>query len=193
MRDHLGPLQGILEQVVRVDSDLHRAVAEIEDLTRQLVQQHLTSLPGSELFDERWLTFLIAGQLKKERLEEMWERLERQDGDFEALEIDIATSASSAASPVLTALDNIRTLVEVRLAPLVPAPVTVAPRWQRGRPGQGSSPSLRQSPGWLTALASRSYSFQLAPFRWVRSMGTMMKSRCIPCASAGRFIWGYIQ
>src|SRR5262245_43827061 len=26
MRDHLGPLQGILEQVVRVDSDLHRAV-----------------------------------------------------------------------------------------------------------------------------------------------------------------------
>jgi formylglycine-generating enzyme required for sulfatase activity len=133
MRDHLGPLQGILEQVVRVDSDLHRAVAEIEDLTRQLVQQQrLTSLPGSELFDERWLTFLIAGQLKKERLEEMWERLERQDGDFEALEIDIATSASSAASPVLTALDNIRTLVEVRLAPLVPAPVTVAPKMAEG-------------------------------------------------------------
>ena len=133
MRDHLGPLQGILEQVVRVDSDLHRAVAEIEDLTRQLVQQqHLTPLPGSELLDERWLTFLTAGQLKKERLEEMWERLERQDGDLEALEIDIATSASSAASPVLTALDNIRTLVEVRLAPLAPAPVTVAPEMAEG-------------------------------------------------------------
>ena len=38
MRDHLGP-QGILEQVVRVDSDLHRAVAETEDLTRQLQQR----------------------------------------------------------------------------------------------------------------------------------------------------------
>ena len=133
MRDHLGPLQGILEQVVRVDSDLHRAVAEIEDLTRQLVQQqHLTPLPGSELLDERWLTFLTAGQLKKERLEEMWERLERQDGDLEALEVDLATSASSAASPVLTALDNIRTLVEVRLAPLVPAPVTVTPEMAEG-------------------------------------------------------------
>jgi len=128
MRDHLGSLQGLLEQVVRVDSDLHRAVAEIEDLTRQLVQQqHLTPLPGSELLDERWLTLLTAGQLKKERLEEMWERLERQDGDLEALEIDMATSASGAASPVFTALDNIRTLVEVRLAPLAPAPVTVAP------------------------------------------------------------------
>jgi len=131
MRDHLGPLQGLLEQVVRVDSDLHRAVAEIEDLTRQLVQQqHLTPLQGSELLDERWLTFLTAGQLKKERLEEMWERLERQDGNLEALEIDMATSAASAASPVLTALDNIRTLVEVRLAPLAPAPVTVAPEME---------------------------------------------------------------
>jgi formylglycine-generating enzyme required for sulfatase activity len=132
MRDHLGPLQGILEQVIRVDSDLHRAVVEIEGLTRQLVQQHLTPLPGSELLDERWLTFLTAGQLKKERLEEMWERLEQQDGDLEALEIDLATSASSAASPVLTALDNIRTLVEVRLAPLVPAPMTVAPKMAEG-------------------------------------------------------------
>ena len=118
MRDHLGPLQGILDTVVRVDSDLHRAVAEIEDLTRQLVQQQrLTPLPGSELLDERWLTFLTAGQHKKERLEELWERLERKDSDIE-LEIDIATSAFGAASPMLTALDNIRTLVEVRLAPL---------------------------------------------------------------------------
>jgi formylglycine-generating enzyme required for sulfatase activity len=138
MRDHLGPLQGILEQVVRVDSDLHRAVAEIEDLTRQLVQQQrLAPLPGSELLDERWLTFLTAGQLKKERLEEMWKRLERQEGDLEALEVDMATSMSRAASPVLTALDNIHTLVEVRLAPLVPAPGTVASQRAEGvsRPG----------------------------------------------------------
>src|SRR5207248_4926579 len=106
----------------------HRAVAEIEDLTRQLVQQqHLTPLPGSELVDERWLTFLTAGQIKKERLVEMWEHLERQDGDLEALEVDMATSASNTASPVLTALDNIRALVEARLAPLVPALVTLVP------------------------------------------------------------------
>ncbi len=73
------------------------------------------------MLDERWLTFLTTSQLKKERLVEMWERLERQDGNLEALEIDITTSTPNAVSPVLTALDNIRTLVEVRLAPLVPA------------------------------------------------------------------------
>ena len=121
MRDHLGPLQGLLEQVVRIDSDLHRAAAEIEDLTRQLVQQQrLTSLPGSEMLDERWLTFLTTSQLKKERLVEMWGRLEQQDGNLEALEIDIATSVPNVGSPILMALDNIRRLVEARLAPLVP-------------------------------------------------------------------------
>jgi formylglycine-generating enzyme required for sulfatase activity len=62
----------------------------------------------------------------------MWERLERQEGDLEALEVDMATSVSRAASPVLTALDNIRTLVEVRLAPLVPAPATIAPEMAEG-------------------------------------------------------------
>jgi formylglycine-generating enzyme required for sulfatase activity len=121
LRDHLGPLQSLLEQVVRVDSDLHRAVAEIEELTRQLVQQQrLTALPGSEMLDERWLTFLTTSQLKKERLVEMWGRLEQQGGDLEALEIDIATSMPNTGSPILAALDNIRTLVDARLAPLVP-------------------------------------------------------------------------
>ncbi|MGE3536136.1 MAG: formylglycine-generating enzyme family protein [Candidatus Tectimicrobiota bacterium] len=122
MRDHLGPLQGILEQVVQVDSDLHRAVAEIEDLTRQLAQQHrLSALPGSESLDERWLTFLTTSQLKKERLAEMWEHLERQDGVLEDLEMALATStAAQTSSPVLTALENIRLLVQERLAPLVP-------------------------------------------------------------------------
>ena len=114
MRDHLGPLQGLLEQVVRVDSDLHRAVAEIEDLTRQLVQQQrLTPLPGSAMLDERWLTFLTTSQLKKERLAEVWERLERQGGDLEALEVDIATSVPHATSPVLTALARACRVTEV--------------------------------------------------------------------------------
>jgi formylglycine-generating enzyme required for sulfatase activity len=138
LRDHLGPLQGLLEQVVRVDSDLHRTVTEIEDLTRQLVQQQrLTPLSGSRMLDERWLTFLTTSQLKKERLIEIWERLERQDGALEALEFDIATGASKAASPVLTALENIRTLVEVRLAPLVLAQVTAEPEMpQKSAPMQ---------------------------------------------------------
>jgi hypothetical protein len=69
------------------------------------------------MLDERWLTFLTASQLKKERLVDVWRCLEQQDGNLEALDIDIAMSASNAMSPVLTALDNIHNLVEARLVP----------------------------------------------------------------------------
>jgi hypothetical protein len=39
MRDHFGPLQTLLAQVSRVDTTLHSAVAEIETLTLQMLQQ----------------------------------------------------------------------------------------------------------------------------------------------------------
>jgi formylglycine-generating enzyme required for sulfatase activity len=142
MRDHLGPLQGLLEQVVRVDSDLHQTVTEIEDLTRQLLQQQrATPLPGGEMLDERWLTFLTTSQLKKDHLVAAWEQMERQDGSLEALDIDLASSTPESASPVLTALGNIRTLVEARLAPLLPPP--------GGGPAAGEraiSPNTPESP-----------------------------------------------
>lgn len=127
LRDHLGPLQGLLEHVARIDGGLHTSVAEIEDLTRQLMQQQLmSSLPESEALDERWMGFLTAGQLKKERLAEIWQRMERQDGQMEALDVEIAAAdQSDAPSPVLTALTNIRMLVDERLVPVMAASTPV--------------------------------------------------------------------
>ncbi|MBM3224920.1 MAG: hypothetical protein FJZ47_14105 [Candidatus Tectomicrobia bacterium] len=140
IRDRLGPLQEVLEQVVQVDHKLHRAVQEIEDLTRQLLQQqHLTALPGSEGLDERWLTFLTASQLKKERLAEMWEHLERQDGTLDGLERELVEQPEAATSPVLTALSNMRLLVETRLAPLV----STVPPPERVESPRGKALALR--------------------------------------------------
>jgi formylglycine-generating enzyme required for sulfatase activity len=113
MRAHLGPLQAMLDHVVQLDSGLHRTVTEIETLTQQMLRQGAVALPGSEALDSRWLDFLTTSQVKKERLHDVWERLERQDGTLEGLEADIATSA--AAPSVLMALNNIEGLVEVRL------------------------------------------------------------------------------
>src|SRR5437667_63094 len=39
IRNHFGPLQTLLEQVSRVDTTLHSAVAEIEAITQQMLQQ----------------------------------------------------------------------------------------------------------------------------------------------------------
>src|SRR5262249_25087215 len=125
MRDHFGPLQDLIEKVVKVDSSLHRAVEEIEALTRQIDSQSGGPLPGSEVLDERLLDFLTRSQVKKERLLEVWEKWEGEVGPAEALDIEIATSVTGAASLVLTALGNIETLIEVRLA--MPASESPAP------------------------------------------------------------------
>lgn len=115
LRDHLGPLQHLIEQVVQVDSSLHRTVEEIETLTRQMAAPQGLPVPGSAALDERLLDFLTRSQVKKERLLEVWEQWERDDGAAEALDMEIASAGPSPLSPVLTALDNLEVLVEARM------------------------------------------------------------------------------
>jgi len=122
MRDHFGPLQGLLEQVVHADESLHKAVAEIEAITGQMLRQSLVPWSSSEAFDLRLLHFLTASTLKRERLTEILERIERQDGTEEALDVELATSGSPAIS-VQEALNNIELLIDLRLTPLVPDPL----------------------------------------------------------------------
>jgi formylglycine-generating enzyme required for sulfatase activity len=117
MRDHFGPLQGLLEQVVKADASLHKAVAEIETITRQMLRQHCVSFPKTEAFDLRMLHFLTASTLKRERLVEVLERLERQEGTEEAWDIELATSDAPTLA-VQEVLDNIEALIAARLAPL---------------------------------------------------------------------------
>jgi formylglycine-generating enzyme required for sulfatase activity len=130
MRKHLGPLQDLLDQVVLVDEVLHSAVTEIEDITQRILQGPIflpdDVAPDLTTFDEQLLDFLISGQLKKERLSEVWERLERQDGLAEAIDVDIILTANrSTLNPVLNALDNFQTLVDTRLTPLISGAETV--------------------------------------------------------------------
>src|SRR5262249_4774280 len=122
MRDHFGPLQGLLEQVVKADASLHRAVVEIEEITLQMLQQGPMPWLGSNTLDQRILHFLTTSTLKRERLVEVLERIARQDGTEAALDIELATSGSALIS-VLEALDNIDLLIDVRLPPLVSMPL----------------------------------------------------------------------
>jgi hypothetical protein len=96
-------------------------VTEIEVITQRMLQEGTIFWPhdiAPELttFDGQVLDFLISGQLKKERLAEVWERLERQEGSEEALDADIILSAGgSTVNSVLDALDNIQMLIDMRL------------------------------------------------------------------------------
>ncbi len=120
MRQHLGPLQHLLDQVVKVDESLHRAVTEIEDITQLMLQQGTllsSDISAHELtrFDQQMLDFLILGELKKEHVFDLCQRLEQQDGQTE----DIPALNLPSADPVCNALDNIQLLVESRLTPLL--------------------------------------------------------------------------
>jgi formylglycine-generating enzyme required for sulfatase activity len=125
MRKRLGPLQDVLDQVVQVDEALHHTITEIEEITQRMLQQStlwLSDDVGAELttFDKQVLDFLTAGQLKKGRLLEVWEHLERQDGSEEAINIDLLlTPSESTTKSVLSALDNMQTLVDIRLTSLI--------------------------------------------------------------------------
>src|SRR5262249_23407231 len=131
MREHLGPLQHLIDKVVQVDQALHRAVTEIEDITQRMLQHGTIFLPDEVApkltpFDERVLDFLTSVQLQKERLSEVWEHLKRQDGAAEAIDVDIVlTAGRPTVNPVLHALDNIQTLVDMRLTPLISGHETV--------------------------------------------------------------------
>lgn len=123
MRRHLGPLQEVIDRVTEIDTALHHAVTEIEDLTQRLGQPNAigepyTGSPEFTGFDQNVLDFLVAGRLKKERLAEVLEYLEHQPSAD--IDLDPAlVSEGSASHPLLEALDHIDTLVGLRLSPLL--------------------------------------------------------------------------
>lgn len=129
MREHLGPLQDLLDKVIEVDTALHGAVTEIEEISHRMLQSDIlvfsareasARMPPLTPLDQRVLDRLIAFRLQKEGLAAVWKRLEQQDGSAEALDMDIAlTSGTKTTQPILTALDNIQMLVDMRLTPLI--------------------------------------------------------------------------
>lgn len=122
MREHFGPLQSVLEQVVQADESLHRAVTEIETITQQMLQERsLSLLARADEIEGPWLDFLVSSRIKRERLADVLNRAEREDDVAAELDGTIATGGSAT---ILEALDNIETFVDLRLTPLVPEPIS---------------------------------------------------------------------
>lgn len=121
MREHFGPLQTLLEQVVQADESLHRAVTEIETITQEMLQERsLSFLARTDNVEERWLEFLVSSHIKRDRLADILNRVEREDGVTAELDSTIAVGGSAT---VLETLDNIETFVDLRLTRLVPEPI----------------------------------------------------------------------
>lgn len=59
MREHLGPFQSLIDQVVQVDKDLFHSVEEIEEVTRKLLSNQIGGLGRMPQADNLLLDFLI--------------------------------------------------------------------------------------------------------------------------------------
>jgi len=110
LRDHFGPLQGLLEEVVRVDDDLMRAVAEIQSIADSLAAERDAALPS--LGQERnVLEFLMTSTLKRERLRDALERAAGADDAASIATLEVGETRVG----VFQALENLETLVGLHL------------------------------------------------------------------------------
>jgi len=118
LREYFGPLQELLDQVSRVDSQLHGAVIEIESIARSLSQEQQGEglHEALEDTDARLLDFLISSQLKRENLVDLLNQLDNEDGAIEAFELEL--HEADARPSVLEAVDNIALLVDTRMPQL---------------------------------------------------------------------------
>ncbi len=132
MRQQLMPLQDLLDHVVKIDATLHHAMTEIEELTQCMLQQETLFTPEMvsphhlTQFDTQLLDFLTSGQLKKERLAELWEQLRHHDKINIDTEISLLPNSPSD-HPIPDALDNIERLVDLHLTPLISDEKQVTP------------------------------------------------------------------
>ena len=116
MREYLGPFQHLLSEVTKIDKTLVGTVDEIRELTKSIVQEQsgtLTSVASGET-EERLLEFLIRGDLKQTRLAEAFAQVSWEDASSELFELELAECGSEPAS-VQSALENIQTLLDIRL------------------------------------------------------------------------------
>ena len=111
MRDYLGPLQGLLEEVSGVDARLCEAAFEIEALADDLTRERDLAMPEPEV---RLIDFLVTARLKRDRLEEIL-ALSGPAASFDEVDLAIVTDAPSLEH----VLDNIEGMVKLKLAPIL--------------------------------------------------------------------------
>lgn len=118
LREYFGPLQELLDQVSRVDSQLHGAVIEIESIARSLSQDQQGEGLHEALQDSdaKLLNFLVSSQLKRDNLVDLLNKLDGEDGAMEAFELEL--HEAEAQPSVLEAVDNISLLVDTRMPKL---------------------------------------------------------------------------
>lgn len=116
MREHLGPFQSLIDQVVKVDKDLFHSVEEIEEVTRKLLSNQFGSLGRIPQADNLLLDFLIRADGEKNWLISTLSQV-RVGSIGETLDVEHVRSDHRSSEPISIQkqVENIQTFVALQL------------------------------------------------------------------------------
>ena len=116
MQKFMGSFQTLLGNVANVDKELSGAMQEIKQIAEMTMNQQSATLPMNDRASQKILDFLVASDLKKERLIDALEQAKNLNSqvDFDHRLRDTAPSLSLA-----DCLDNIQTYVQFELRPIL--------------------------------------------------------------------------
>jgi hypothetical protein len=116
MKKFMGSFQTLLGNVANVDKELSGAMQKIKQIAEMTMNQQTATFPMDDRSSQKILDFLVASDLKKERLIDALEQAKNLNCqvDFDRCLKDASPSLSLA-----DCLDNIQTYVQFELKPIL--------------------------------------------------------------------------
>ncbi len=118
MESFLGSFQTLLGNVAKVDKDLSGAMREIKQIAEMAVSQQAGNLPMNDRSSQKILDFLVASDLKKDRLLDALENSRNANGE---VEFDYRLKSANTETSLEVCLENIQTYVQHELSPVLEA------------------------------------------------------------------------
>jgi formylglycine-generating enzyme required for sulfatase activity len=118
MESFLGSFQTLLGNVAKVDKDLSGAMQEIKQIAEMAVSQQAGNLPMNDRSSQKILDFLVASDLKKDRLLDVLENSRNANGE---VEFDYRLKSANTETSLEVCLENIQTYVQHELSPVLEA------------------------------------------------------------------------
>ena len=116
MKKFMGSFQTLLGNVANVDKELSGAMQEIKQIAEITMNQQSATLPMDDRSSQKILDFLVASDLKKERL---IDALEQSKNLNNQVDFDQRLKDTSLNLSLADCLDNIQTYVKHELSPIL--------------------------------------------------------------------------
>ena len=127
LRDNLGPLGILVDQISQIDSRLSESLVEIEKLSAELEKGN-TSTEALSLVSDRLVSSIISGRMRSDVISDILEQLRNPTSDTDQIDFNLKLAESVSDELDFAALaENMRILVKTGIHALALPGVQAAP------------------------------------------------------------------